>query len=1010
MTANRSTESAAPQRSLPLQQAFSPAVLASSEQGLCALPQLLQKALGSLSPRPAGPFPMGAPAQSLARARAALGTSEPRAAGMGVESALELLANLLLREGLDLSHPAVAAHLQPPALTVAVAADALASISNASVDTFDSGPSAIAIERWVMEVLCKLAGLGGTADGVLTPGGSLSNLLGLLLARDGAALKRGFDARKQGVAGFRNPVVFCSEIAHFSVHRACAALGLGEDAVYPVPCDARQRMDVNALARALAELGQERTPLAIVATAGSTDFGSVDPLREISALARKHDVWLHVDAAYGFGALLSQHLRTKLDGIELADSITGDLHKVGFQPAAASVLLVADAKTFGALDRQVAYLNPADDIDAGYDGLLGRSLQTTRRPDAVKIAATLLAHGTKALGEMVDVCHELACHAERRIRREARLELVAPAEMTTVVFRYRDTREDSDVIAIDDATEAGEEIHGAIRRLLLERGEAVIGRTCMRVDAAGTQITCLKFTLLNPTATPADIDALIDAVLEAAAVCTGAKGEQSQVSDRCSHLRLKSPGNGHSGERSDTLVHDLLAVGCGPFNLGLAVLAQTVTDLSFIALDAAPELRWHPGVMFEDARLQVSFLADLVSLVEPTHPFSFLAYLKEVDRMFPFYVRERFHLTRREYEHYLRWAAKKLTTLRFSHRVDSVTWQDSEQVFHVEASDGLGQRKLWHARNVVLGIGTEPCLPAGLAGLPRERLLHSSDYLFRGADVNRARRVSVVGSGQSGAEVFLDLLRRAHPEHEHLAWLTRTASFAPLDYTKLVLEMTTPAYVRYFHALAEPTRDKLVRDQWAHYKGISTDTITEIHELLYQRRVESADTNTELRFGVSVESAQARPDGVVLRCRQADTDTTFEHHADLVVAATGYRQRKPAFMAQLESLMVRDQAGRLRVRLDHSVETDRLLAGRIFVANADTHSHGVAAPDLGVAPIRNATIINTVMGREVYRLPQDTAFTRFAPPTPANEKTVASSASATSARREGCTVTLEAAP
>src|SRR5205085_6975788 len=137
----------------------------------------------------------------------------------------------------------------------------------------------------------------------------------------------------------------------------------------------------------------DQLPIAIVATAGTTDFGSVDPLEAIAAIAEQHGVWLHVDAAYGFGALFSDQLAGKLRGIERARSITLDLHKIGWQPAAASVLLLADTKSFNALEREVAYLNPSDDAAAGLDGLLGRSLQTTRRPDAVKIVTTLLAYG-----------------------------------------------------------------------------------------------------------------------------------------------------------------------------------------------------------------------------------------------------------------------------------------------------------------------------------------------------------------------------------------------------------------------------------------------------------------------------------------------------------------------------------------------------------------------------------------------------------------------------------------
>src|SRR5262249_18348174 len=156
--------------------------------------------------------------------------------------------------------------------------------------------------------------------------------------------------------------VLCSELAHFSVHRACAALGLGEGAVLPVATDARRRVNPRDLERILRSLAGAATPIAVVATAGTTDFGSIDPLAEMAELAREHGAWFHVDAAYGFGALFSERLGGRLAGLERADSITLDLHKLGWQPAAASVLLVSNKSAFAPLAREVAYLNPTDDI------------------------------------------------------------------------------------------------------------------------------------------------------------------------------------------------------------------------------------------------------------------------------------------------------------------------------------------------------------------------------------------------------------------------------------------------------------------------------------------------------------------------------------------------------------------------------------------------------------------------------------------------------------------------
>lgn len=489
-----------------------PDLLASDPAGLASLGRLaaeLTRAARAGVRRRTGPLPAGTPADSAARVAADLadlsdappvtdGAAPPvlPRRGLGLNALHELVRRYA--EGtVDLSDPAAAAHLQPPALTVAVAADLIANAFNASVDTWDSGPYALELERHVIAALTHQAGLGPAAGGVLTSGGSASNLQALLLARDLTLARRRAD---RWPAGLR-PVVFCSEVAHFSVARSCAVLGLGASAVRTVPVDARWRLRPDALADALVSLPPDTVPVAVVATAGTTDFGSVDPLRDCAAIAARHRVRLHVDAAYGGGALFSDRLRPLLAGLSAADSVTVDLHKTGWQPAAASALLLRDAADFAPYASRVAYLNPDDDGARGYDGLLDHSLATTRRADAFKVAATFLTLGRDGLGDLLDTCHDLARHAQRRIAAEPRLELASGAQLTTVVFRYRTG--DS---ALSDT------VNGALRRRLLRGGTALVGRTT--VPGRGVH---LKLTLLNPTATPADIDTLLDAVLSAGA-------------------------------------------------------------------------------------------------------------------------------------------------------------------------------------------------------------------------------------------------------------------------------------------------------------------------------------------------------------------------------------------------------------------------------------------------------------------------------------------------------------
>ena len=451
--------------------------------------------------RVGGPLPATTPEQVRARVEAELGGAGLPATGMGAAESERTLRRLVADLGLDLTHPFSAAHLQPPVLDVGVAADAMASASNASLDTYDSGPATLAVERWVVDGLARLAGFpAGT--GVMTPGGSMSNLLGLLLARDATAARADVDTRRCGVAGLSRPVVICSAAAHFSVQRAAATLGLGEDAVLTLPVDTDQRMDVDALAAALAE--PDRDVLAVVATAGTTDVGAVDPLPRVAELCAEHHVWLHVDASYGFAALLSPRLAPLLVGIERADSVAVDLHKLGWLPAATSALLVREPAWFATLDRDVDYLSSRDDVDAGLDGLLGRSLQTTRRADALKVAAAVHAYGTGGLGDMVEACHDLALAAAAAVRSDPRLELVAAPVLTTVLLRH---------LAGDD------DFQDQLRRELLLSGRALVART--RLDGR----VVLKLTLLNPESTAEQVRELVGELARSGAVLAGAGRE-----------------------------------------------------------------------------------------------------------------------------------------------------------------------------------------------------------------------------------------------------------------------------------------------------------------------------------------------------------------------------------------------------------------------------------------------------------------------------------------------------
>ncbi|MBD0710492.1 MULTISPECIES: lysine N(6)-hydroxylase/L-ornithine N(5)-oxygenase family protein [unclassified Streptomyces] len=449
--------------------------------------------------------------------------------------------------------------------------------------------------------------------------------------------------------------------------------------------------------------------------------------------------------------------------------------------------------------------------------------------------------------------------------------------------------------------------------------------------------------------------------------------------------------------------HDLVGVGIGPFNLSLAALADGVPGgLATAFYEQRQAFHWHPGLLIEGATLQVPFLADLVTLADPASPWSFLNYLKGRERLFPFYFAERFHIRRAEYDAYCRWVSERLPGLRFGHQVDSVRWNPGRGLFEVDftqldpdgEAEALGRA---HTRHVVLGVGTEPYVPESLRPLaeaPGVPVLHAADYLAHRETLLAAGHVTVIGSGQSGAEVFLDLLRSRPEGAERIHWLARTEAFAPMEYSKLGLEHFTPDYTRYFHSLPESVRGELVPRQWQLHKGIDADTIAAIHEELYRRTLHGGWPDAVLTPGVGVRTAgRVATTRVELHLEHLQQGTRSRLTTDAVVLATGYRERPlDGMLAGLDPYLRRDSQGRAAIDERYRLVLDPAVTGSVFVQNAERHTHGVGAPDLGLAAWRSATILNAVTGKEPYPLPRRTAFTRFgleereAPGVPAQDR------------------------
>ena len=402
----------------------------------------------------------------------------------------------------QLHSPRFVGHQVATPLPSAALCDLVASFMNNGMAVFEMGPAATAMERAVLQWFTTLVGFPSTtSSGVLTSGGSLGNLTALLAARQAQAKKIGFDAWRRGMKSGPQLVVFVAETAHYSLARAARIMGLGDDGIVSVAVDDRLRMIPAALERAIADARKrKRSPIAVVASAGSTAGGAIDPLDAIADVCAREALWLHVDGAHGASLLLSDAHRAKLRGIERADSIVWDAHKLMMMPALVTAVLFKDAAHgAGAFAQEAGYL--FDDEDAG-DDVGRRTVECTKRMMSLKLYACLRSLGTRVFADHVDRCCALATSLAAKARARGWAVLVEP-EANIVCFRP----------SLDGAPLDGGRV-AAVRKRVLEDGRFYI------VQLHWQGALWLRCTLSQPLTTDTDLDALLHLVADEVALCS----------------------------------------------------------------------------------------------------------------------------------------------------------------------------------------------------------------------------------------------------------------------------------------------------------------------------------------------------------------------------------------------------------------------------------------------------------------------------------------------------------
>lgn len=416
---------------------------------------------------------------------------------------------------------------------------------------------------------------------------------------------------------------------------------------------------------------------------------------------------------------------------------------------------------------------------------------------------------------------------------------------------------------------------------------------------------------------------------------------------------------------------DFAGIGAGPFNLAVAALLQGQACRSQF-FEAKQQFDWHPGLMLPNAMMQTSYLKDLVTPVDPTNPYSFLNYLVAKRRFYDFMNAEQDAVSRQEYADYLGWVANKLPNLQFSSSVESV--EDRGDHFLLQLPEGQVR-----SRRLCVGAGKRPYVPENCKHLLSPKCFHAIDIAKRNLNV-AAKRVAVIGGGQTGAEIVLNLLNHHWGEPAEVSWVSRRSNFLPLDETPFSNDWFTPNYVACFRQWNTQQRAKLLREQKLASDGISPITLKALYQRFYQlTHLQKDGTRLGLYPGRCLEKLSHSGQYQLALQNNFNGDAELLN-ADMIILCTGLEECLPACLGDIGYLLARDEGGQLQLQDDFSARLPGQKQSRLYLLNMGRHSHGIAEPQLSLSAWRAACVVNSVLGKTLYDTGQATGFTHWQTP------------------------------
>jgi lysine N6-hydroxylase len=355
-------------------------------------------------------------------------------------------------------------------------------------------------------------------------------------------------------------------------------------------------------------------------------------------------------------------------------------------------------------------------------------------------------------------------------------------------------------------------------------------------------------------------------------------------------------------------------------------------------------------------------LKDLVTAVSPTNPYSFLNYLVKRKKFYRFLNTEQHTVSREEFADYLSWAATGLDSLAFNQDVHAVNFDENQRRFVVTT-----QNDVFYAKHVCVGIGKKIKLPDCVTQ-QNDQCFHASEMMFRKPNLS-GKRVAIVGGGQSGADLFLNIFQGEWGQPEQLNWISRRNNYNALDEAAFANEYFTPDYVENFYTLGSSAKQHMLREQKMTSDGITSESLLAIYRAMYHH----FDVLQNKRWVRLLPSRSV----TALNTKDNFYQLETEHHldqgreafdVDVVIFATGYEQARPEFLDALSERFSTTDDGQYRIASDFTLEREGAHENCLFAVNASMHHHGIADPQLSLMAWRAARILNRVIGQDQFDL------------------------------------------